>query len=226
MSEDFYDITEKGIAIDQEAYYRQFDDAFLEALRAQLPEARGIDALVLERRDALVGASQHLIVDEASRLNLRFGAIVIASHQLLRDKVPAERLRHALHTALNQPSRQAVFDGTRAMLDHSPDPFRAIVDTSKAREQSFFGLSFGFERPQDDEHAYLVNVTRCLWHEFFREQGVPELMPILCAFDLSYMDAVKPEKDGFRIERPTTLGWGHDRCRFWMIRTDAKPDEG
>jgi L-2-amino-thiazoline-4-carboxylic acid hydrolase len=221
MSENYINYSEKGIQLDQDAYYQQFDAAFLAVLRTELPEA-GIleDQQILQHRDEVIEASQHLIVDQASRLNMRFGAMVIACHQLLCNLVPAEHLRLALHRALNEPNRQEIFDGTRAMLDHAPDPFAAIVETSKARETGFFGPSFEFERLQDDAHAYLVNVKRCLWYSLFADHQLLDLMPMVCAFDLSYMDAVQPQTDGFRIERPTTLGWGHDACRFWMIRTE------
>ena len=44
-------------------------------------------------------------------------------------------------------------------------------------------------------------------------------MPVFCDMDTNWMDAVEPGRHGFRFERPTTMGYGGDRCRFWFIRT-------
>jgi hypothetical protein len=51
------------------------------------------------------------------------------------------------------------------MLDHAPDPFTALVEASKEREETYFGPSFDFERPIDDQDTYVLNIKRCLFHE-------------------------------------------------------------
>ena len=54
---------------------------------------------------------------------------------------------------------------------------------------------------------------------FERSRDMTDLVAKVLQMTRLESGAIEPERDRFRMERPTTLGWGHDRCRFWMIRT-------
>lgn len=210
---------------DYDAFHHAFSGRFLAALGGRMPHLHGQEAALLVAGDELLAARAHLIVDEASRANLRLAALVLGCYRALLPVVERALLLDALRAAFCEPYEEEVVWETRRMLDQAPDPLLAITEASKARESSYFGPSFTFERLQDDPHAYLVNVRSCLWHRFFVSFGVPELTPIFCAFDFNWMRAVDPARDGFRVERPTTLGYGHDACRFWHIRTRREGQE-
>jgi len=92
------------------------------------------------------------------------------------------------------------------------------VSVSKSRERHFFGQSFTFERPCDDDRAYFLDVARCLWQSFFVAEGAPELTPLFCEFDANWIDAIDPDRHGVRFSRPTTLGHGGPLCPFHFYR--------
>ncbi|HEY1012959.1 MAG TPA: L-2-amino-thiazoline-4-carboxylic acid hydrolase [Herpetosiphonaceae bacterium] len=196
-------------------------EAFFAALGERLadqPESAALLAAARSASDELTagrGASPERAMD---RHHLLTGAAVLGAYRALRGKMDQQPLLALLHDCFNQPLRQPVLDGTVAMLDSAPDPFGAMVATSKAREIHFFGDSFAFERPRDDERGYYADVTRCFWNSFLRAEGAPELMPIFCDFDANWFDAIDPRRHGFRFERATTLGYGGALCSFHFFR--------
>lgn len=106
------------------------------------------------------------------------------------------------------------------MLDEAPDPFVALVAAGKEREASYSGPSFRFERPLDDQHSYVLDVPGCLFHETLIAAGRPRLQPILCGFDLAWVDAIDPGRHQLRFVRPVTFAEG-GTCR--MIFTRVQP---
>lgn len=165
------------------------------------------------------------VEDGQSRFHLRFGALVLAGYRALSETLPQGEALALLREAVVGPSRPWMLEGTKAALDRVPDPFALMTAISKDKEAGYYGRTFVWERPQDDGHAYLPSVTRCFWHGFALANGAPEIMPTICDFDTNWMDAVDPGRHGFRVERPTTLGYGGDRCRFWFIRKAPAADD-
>lgn len=165
------------------------------------------------------------VEDEQSRFHLRFGALVLAGYRALLETLPKGEALALLREAVVGPSRPWMLGGTEAALDHGPDPFVLMTGISKEKEAGYYGRTFAWEHLQDDEHAYLPSVTGCFWHRLALANDAPEIMPTICDFDTNWMDAVEPERHGFRVERPTTLGYGGDRCRFWFIRKAPGADD-
>src|SRR5262249_3076329 len=108
---------------------------------------------------------------------------------------------------------------TLAMLDAASDPFSAMVEVSKAQEEHAYGRTFTFERPVDDGREYLLEIHRCFYHDVLVANSAAELTPALCAFDTNWIEAIDPDRHGFRFERPTTIGLGGAYCPFHFIRT-------
>ena len=121
--------------------------------------------------------------------------------------------------------RDYVQKASAQMLDNAPDPFKAMTEISKSRERSTFGAGFTFEYECDDDHAYLVNVKRCFYHNFFAANGAAELTPIFCDFDANWITAIDPVRHGFRFVRPTTIGYGGTMCPFHFYRIERKQPE-
>lgn len=195
--------------------------AFLEAIEqriVQTAERQQTIQAIQGQQVALEASYQDWMVDEQARYNLKTGAVVLAAYRVLQDRMGREDLLALLREAFTGPLREAIRTGTAQMLDRAPDPFSAMVATSKAREALFFGQSFTFERPRDDERAYYADVTRCLWHSFFVANGAPELTPIFCDFDAGWIGAIDPARHGFRFGRDTTLGYGGALCPFHFFR--------
>lgn len=113
-----------------------------------------------------------------------------------------------------------VLEGTAAMLDAAADPFVALVATSKEREQGYFGESFEFHRPIDDDHGYVLEIRRCLYHQVLLACERPQLMPLLCRADTAWIDAIDPKRHHLRFVRPSTFATA-PTCRMWFMRTDG-----
>src|SRR6185295_4369110 len=143
--------------------------------------------------------------------------IVLAAYAALRRRLSHERALELLKAAFLQ-SGSWVREKTRAWLDQSPDAFRELVSISKQREVQAFGNGFSFERARDDDEAYLLNVRRCFWHDFFRSVGLPELTRVLCEFDRNWFEAIDAQRHGFRFERTTTLAYAGACCPFHFMR--------
>jgi hypothetical protein len=199
--------------------------AFLDAIRPRVAECmpfqQFVEAVQAEQ-NALETAHQDWIVDKQAKYNLKTSTFVLATYRLLQDKIPKDELLEIIHEAFTRPLRDVVRACTAQILDNSPDPFHAIVEMSKEREVHFFGKSFMFERIHDDEYAYYVDVTRCLWHSFFMANGVPELTRIFCDFDANWIGAIDSSKHGFCFGRVTTLGYGGALCPFHFFRLQSQ----
>ncbi len=166
----------------------------------------------------LEGAHQDWALDEQARYHLTSGAVVLAAYRALQPTMPQDEALALLRAARVEPLRDTIRQGTTGWLDHAPDPYAALVSVAKSRERHFFGQSFTFERPRDDDRAYFLDVARCLWHSFFVAEGAPELTPLFCAFDANWIDAIDPDRHGVRFSRPTTLGHGGRLCPFHFYR--------
>jgi len=161
---------------------------------------------------------QGWIVDAASRFHLSFMALIVAAYRALSDVMPKPDALTLVKRAVIEPTRDVIQASVRTALDAASDPMRVLVEASKQREVYFFGRTFGFERRQDDDQAYLLLVTECFYHRFAVANAAPELMTVLCQWDWIWADAISPKRHGFSFELPTTLGYGGDACRFCFRR--------
>jgi hypothetical protein len=94
-----------------------------------------------------------------------------------------------------------------------------MVAVARDREGADFGAEFRFSHPHDDDLRFHADVHRCGYHERLTRLGAPELTPVLCAFDTSWIGAIDPERDGFAFSRDTTIGLGGTHCPFHFRRT-------
>lgn len=207
-------------AAENEWIIRAFLDTIRQRVADSVPVQQLVEAIQVQQR-ALEDAYQDWIVDEQAKYNLKTGAIVLATYRFLQRQIPQDELLADIHEAFTSPLRDIVHASTAHMLDNSPDPFRSMVETSKARETHFFGKSFKFEHPRDDENAYYVDITHCLWHSFFVANGTPELTPIFCDFDTNWINAIDPSRHYLCFGRDTTLGYGGTLCPFHFYRLQS-----
>ncbi|MFD9902953.1 L-2-amino-thiazoline-4-carboxylic acid hydrolase [Streptomyces sp. NPDC059063] len=189
----------------------------------ELPDS-GLLAAMRARHEELTAANRHLVVDEAALYNLRMTLALVAAYEFLMPSLGRRDALDLVRTAFVEPLSEAVRQGTRAMLDSSPDPYRAMVDLAKSREQHAFGAGFAFRHPVDDDSRFFADVHRCFYHQVLVANSAPELTPVMCAFDANWIEAIDPHEHGFRFERVTTIGLGGTHCPFHFLRTRAAHD--
>lgn len=193
------------------------------ALRASVESGvlpRDADALVHARLELRHQQCRHLVRNPLDEANVHFTLLAVALFDVALPHLGSTRAMLLVDACLNQPLRGFVVDGTRALLDGAEDPFRVLVDTSKARERDYFGPSFEFSRLIDDDVGYVLQIDRCLFHEVLRACDRTELQPLLCRFDLNWIDAVDRERHRVDVVRPCTFA-SAQRCQFWFARTDG-----
>jgi hypothetical protein len=202
---------------DPEAEAAALIDAFFEHLRA-----RGVseDALaaIQARHTALVAANQYLVVDDLARHNVRMTLVAAAAYESLRPELGQTESIAVIEAAFVTPLAAFVQEATRAMLDNAPDPYGAMVEMAKSRETQSFGAGFEFRHTVDDDDRFYQDVHRCHYHDVLVANGVPELTPVLCAFDRNWIDVIDPGRHGFRFARETTIGMGGTHCPFHFSR--------
>jgi hypothetical protein len=196
-------------------------NGFFRALAEASPAISAAVEVIHERARALEREHADRSKDERSRANLRYACAVLAGYDVLAATLPPQEVVSTLTDAFVR-SGASVRDKTLAALDESQDAFRDLVNVSKMREELQFGTGFVLERERDDDDAYLLNVRKCFWHDFFVAVGRPELTKVLCAFDQNWFEVIVPERHGFRFERLTTLGVGGSHCPFHFHRVGVR----
>jgi hypothetical protein len=176
-------------------------------------------ARVRARMTELADCTAALVENDLDRGNVGFVLLAVAAYDVLSTLLPADRAMALVDMCLNEPMRPWVLAGVTEMLDASPDPFVSLTTASRHREEHYFGPSFAFERPVDDGFGYVLNIRRCLFHEALKACGRTELQPVLCRFDLNWIDGIAPERHHMRFARPSTFATA-DLCRMWFMRLE------
>lgn len=178
-----------------------------------------LEAHIVRRHRQLLDHGSRYAVDQAAKHNLELTLVVLAGYQVLEPHLGAHTAYRIVRYCLIEPLSDTIQMGVRAMLDAAPDPFVAIVASSKEREANFFGGGFDFERAHDDADIYQVNVRRCFHHDVLSEHQAAHLTRILCDFDANWIQAIEPQRDHLIFQRPETIATGATHCPFRFQRT-------
>lgn len=164
----------------------------------------------------------HLIKNHLDKGNVYFTLIAVASYEtFLELGIPQTDAILLMDECLTKPSRQYIVEGTKKMLDYSENPFQSIVETSKDRENNFFGESFEFDRPLDNEFGYVLHVKKCLFHSTLKVLEKTELQHSLCRMDLGWINAIEPDKHYLQFVRPVTFATGNT-CQMWFMKKEKE----
>jgi len=222
--------------MEQRAAVEAFDlDGFFALLAEKLEWALPGDAALGKaelrgRIEARVGPivtqNEERAKDEISKRNLLFTSLVLAGYRELRDRLgeslPAVEL---LRDSMAELFRPRIRDYIRQRFDVDPDrpgeAFERVAANFLERGQSGFGAGFTYEQEVQTEHRSFVNVTNCLFLDFFRANGAPELTPVLCAMDAVWADEFSRGPYNISFARPTLMSRGDDKCRFQFTRRDT-----
>lgn len=204
-----------------------FATAIFEALTSRAAIARAEIDDVRADSDQIARENAALGVDAAGRRWLMLCAVLLAAYRRLLpvvgDSATAVSL---LQTAMTTPFRAGIQGFIHARFGISQDApheaFNQIAETFQNRGEQRFGRAFTFVAVgRDDGHSF-TNITSCLFNDFFRANGVPELTSVCCAMDLVWADELTHPRYGVRFERSTTLAAGDDACRFRFFRDSSR----
>ena len=219
--------------MEQRAAVEAFDlDRFFALLAEKLERAiaggAAVRAAELRRRiearvGPIVAQNEERATDDVSKRNLLFTSLVLAAYRELNDRLgggpPAVDLLRGTMTELFQPS---IREYIRQRFDVDPDrpseAFERVAANFLERGQSGFGAGFTYEQEVQTERQSFVNVTSCLFLDFFRANAAPELTPVLCAMDAVWADEFNRGPYNISFARPTLMSRGDDKCRFQFTR--------
>lgn len=202
-------------------------EGFLAVIREAVTDLEGVsverlEARLQKRQEEIKAENHDSLSDTQSRVHLNLAALVVAAYEMLLEHMNQNKAYALVEQALITPFYETVREGTRTGLDYAEDPFELLRNIGLSLENDYFGEGFTFEHEADNGEMFLQNVTRCFYHDLFVKNGRPELTPIFCKSDAAWIDGIDSEKHGVRFERPTTLGYGHDKCQFHFFRVSER----
>jgi hypothetical protein len=210
------------------ADFNTFYDEMERGFFAILSQGDGphLEQVIRSEQAALYESNRGLATDEQSTFHLRCMTLALAAYRVLQVSLPKDEAFEKVRRAFIEPGRADMLREMAEVLNTGTDPFRQVVAYSKSQEEHFFGSKFTFERVQDDDQAYKLHVSECFLHRFFSQNGAPELTRIGCDSNASWIDAIDPAKHGVLLDRPSMLGYGGDKCRFYFYRLPMAQEEG
>jgi hypothetical protein len=203
-----------------------FRKGYLKEVRKQLSAIfAGQETALTERiaanADTLFAENQCFAIDTPAASNLKIISLALATYRVLLD-CAIER-REALSFVKNvlvEPNRKKTAVMSKWMLRFSRDPLKLMASISKGKQTAAYGKAFDFEHNTDEMRSYFTTtVKKCLYHDFFRANGAPEMTPVFCAYDDLWGDIMATGEYGVQFTRPTTIGWGDAVCSFEFKRT-------
>lgn len=213
-----------------------FDEAFASQFvrgvsdRLTAPESkRWQPPLESVRLDAsrIAQENAQLAADSAGARWIALSSLLLATYRSLRSSLGDEkRTLDVLREALTGPFAPQITSYIQIRFGISQDAreeaFRRVSENFRSRGEATFGRSFRYVDDVRDDGRVFVNVERCLFNEFFRRNGAPEVTSVLCAMDSVWADELSKPGYGVRFERPTTLAQGGDACRFQFTKTQRR----
>ncbi len=147
----------------------------------------------------------HFAEDPAAARWIAISSMLLATYRSLRSSLGDEkRTLKLLREALMSPLREQITSYIEARFGISQDApeeaFRRVSQNFKSRGEVSFGRSFRYVDDARDDRRTFVNIEKCLFNEFFRENGAPEVTPILCALDDVWADELSEPRYGVRFK--------------------------
>jgi hypothetical protein len=205
----------------------------LAAVRPQITDLHGrsweeIETAVRTRMTKLTEQNEARMIDAPSRQWLLLASMILAAYRELFPFVGDEQaglsiLRNAMEAPFKERLTGYIADRFGISQDAPEEAFNRIAENFKARGEERFGKAYTYVQEVEDEWRSFVNIQKCFFDDFFRANGMPEVIPIFCAMDNLWAEELEKPKYGVRFERPTTLARGDDMCRFQFTKTTAKP---
>jgi len=203
---------------------RSFQKQYLNILRNQLTrlsrsQKNEICQEIKQLANKLAEENDAMVVDRPSRTHLGMTTLVLASYRLLLPYIKdSESVINILEDVFTGVGQRWIKLYTRLMLWFSRDPFHTMIEVSKKRINNNYGKTFIFEYSGDGLNYFVITTKKCFYYDFFIMNDIPELTRVFCSADKNWFEEIKPEKHGFKFERPTTLGYGGSECPFKFTR--------
>lgn len=160
----------------------------------------------------------------------RLSRAVLIAYRALRPIVGEGRALATIQWVLSRQFRRHTHeyleDRFGITQDAPGEAFAHIASNYQPRGIQLFGSGFIYVQAVQEPERSHTHIRKCLFNDFFRAHGAPELTRVFCALDSIWVDELHRPRYGVRFERPTTLAAGDDACRFEFSRRSTDPDAG
>lgn len=206
-------------------------------LRSQpeLSSPAAVDCVVADIEAAaarVVAAHAPRAADDRAAVHLHAAALAVAAHRALlprlRDEARVMAMLRGAFGAGKDVAADARLPGHwvgKAALVFAPDRMAAVrrMTENAARD---FGDAFVAERTDDDGgRRHVLTVSKCLYADVCREEGVPHLAHLFCALDRALFSHVSEAAHGvsYRFDESETLAASPDRHCTFAFEKVVKP---
>ncbi|MHA2378730.1 MAG: L-2-amino-thiazoline-4-carboxylic acid hydrolase [Candidatus Thorarchaeota archaeon] len=156
--------------------------------------------------------NEHLMPDALARRHGINSVFVLAMGQVLREHVSSVDDLKTYVLAVYRNMLYTMLEDWKEKLGASGNPWNTFVEMTKTGNQNNYENDyFRLKTVIDDKESFGFDINRCLYFEILRENGRPELGPILCEYDYMIAEAVE---SWARFERRETIADGNSRCTF------------
>ena len=157
----------------------------------------------------------------------RLSWAVLIIYRALRPVIGEKRALGTIQSVLSRQFRRhahAYLEDRFGIRQDAPaGAFAQIAENYQPRGQRLFGSGFVYVQAVQTPERSDTHIRRCLFNDFFRAHGAPELTRVFCALDSIWVDELHKPRYRVHFERPTTLAAGDDACRFQFSRVNG-PD--
>ena len=216
-------------------YVRRRQEAFVQTMQTlvltTLPRLAWdeVIAQVELTRDELVAHPLIDLPDANSRSHVTTASLVLAFYRVLwrmsQDRMLAQRL---VHQGWQDPTRRDIknFINDRFGITQAnpEEAFERVALTFKDVGQRRFGGRFEYVEDVRTRHQVHVSIRRCLFNDYMRTNGAPELITVFCGSDMIWAEELQGPRYGVEFSRPTLLSFGDDACRFHFNRSRCQSD--
>jgi hypothetical protein len=200
---------------------RQFLDGVTKYLHHFAPEREEeVMAAIKARAEEVVEEDKDLITDGPSKGALAICGVVLATYENLLPLFDGDKrrtilfLQHVMGGVLERP-----YEITFSALSEREDALDKL-DKSMRKMQTFYPAYFEWDFGRPDPGTFDMKVKRCFFRDFFDRHDARLVTTVMCAFDVTFMQAFDPAVSGLRAERTSLLSLGDDECRFTVLETD------
>jgi len=207
---------------------RSFRKHYLGTLRKHLTrlsksQKNGICQEIEQLSSKLAEENDAIVVDRASRTHLYMTTLVLASYRVILPYIKdSESLINMLEDVFIGFGQRWIKLYIRFILWFSRDPFLTMIKATKKMTENNYGKTFKFEYSGDGINHSVITTKKCFYYDFFVANDIPELTRVFCNWDKNWFEEIKPDKHGFKFERPTTLGYGGSECPSIFTRVNNR----
>ncbi len=149
--------------------------------------------------------------DDAGKFTGSSAILVISLYQtLVSEKLSIEGFTDIFMSVYGLLMKDTL-DGMIAAIKITSNPFKSYVEMFSANPSPYDNEYFKQETLQTNEQGYHLDIHRCQFFEIFKDNGLPELGPVMCEYDLLYANALE---SWVKFVRNETIAKGDKKCTF------------